>query len=126
MSDAVDHAAALFGRHRAEVGFVMRKSLERAAVRAELFTTPAGAAYVWHRRDGQTTLHAIVSEQPGDGATLLARVVADCQRRRQTSILARGPVGQAANDWYIRRGFVLLRVEPGKARPLNVWSLDLG
>jgi hypothetical protein len=123
VNDPIAHAAALLGRHRAEVGFVLRKSLERASARDELFTTHASAAYVWHRRDGQTTLHAIVSEEAGHGSRLLQLIVSDSRARGQTSLLARCPEGLAANDWYARRDFVLARVEPGKLRPLNVWVL---
>src|SRR6185312_2332177 len=102
-------------------GFVMQRSIDLASVRNELFTSPHGAAYVWRRRDGQTTIHAIVSDARGDGSALLQRIIEDSRTRGQTSLTAKCPAGLAANDWYRRRGFVLDHTEPGKARSLNVW-----
>lgn len=124
-TDAILHAVALANRHKHDLGYVMTKSLERAKQRGELYVDTAAMAYVWRRRDGQTTLHAIVSEQPGQGSALLARIVADCRTRGQTSILARCPVDLPSNDWYRRRGFALAGTEPGKLRPLHVWRLAL-
>ncbi|HXT35005.1 MAG TPA: hypothetical protein VN837_05460 [Chloroflexota bacterium] len=121
-----DHSAVLFGRHRAALGFTRTASLDLASVRNELFVTAHGAAYVWRRLDGQTTIHAIVSEARGEGSLLLARLIADSRSRGQTQLLAKCPADLPANAWYARRGFVLAGTEAGKRRPLNLWRLALG
>lgn len=123
--NAVEHAVILFGRHREELGFIMRKSIEQAEARNELFVTSAGAAMVWNRRDTQTTIHAICSEEPGQGSRLLQLIVSDCRARGQTCLVAKCVASLPADRWYARRGFVVLRSEPGKWRPLNVWQFTL-
>lgn len=125
MVDPITHAAALASRHRAELGYVMRRSLERAYAREELYVSTHAMAYVWHRRDGQTTIHAIVSEAPGEGSALLTRVAANCRARGQQFLLAKCPADLPANTWYRRRGFSLLANEPGRHRRLNIWALEL-
>lgn len=119
--NAVEHAAALFGRHREELGFIMHKSIEQAEARDELFVTSAGAAMVWHRRDKQTTIHAICSEERGHGSRLLQLILADCKARGQSSLLAKCPTDLPANAWYERKGFRCLVTESGRKRPLNIW-----
>ena len=125
IADHVDHAFALFCRHRREVGYQMRPTLEKAQERGELYVSDHAAAIVWHRRDGQTTIHAIVSERPGEGSVLLDRILFACRQRWQHTLLARCPVPLPANQWYERRGFTLRETEPGKQTPLNVWVLTL-
>jgi hypothetical protein len=78
----------------------------------------------WHlRRGGQLTIREIIATQPGAGVRMLNYL-------RETPgarcIFAKCPVDLAANTWYARRGFVLVRVETTKTgRALNCWELTL-
>lgn len=121
----IDAAIAIARRHKTELGYIMRPTLETAARRGELYVLPTAFAYVWHRRDHQTTLHAIASERRGQGSALLDQIAHDAQQAGQSSIVARCPVDLSANNWYSRQGFLLMATEPGKHRALNVWKLAI-
>lgn len=71
----------------------------------------------WHRRrDGVTVIYEILSQRPGVGQALLARL--------PRPIVAKCPADLPANAWYQRRGFVLTATETTRSgRVLNVWRL---
>lgn len=116
---------ALFGRFRERLGYIPLPALRTAAARHELYATDAAAAYVWRRRDGVTTLHAIASERRGDGSRLLHAIITDSVAAGQHTIRARCPATLRANLWYLAKGFILVGEESGKHVALNVWELAL-
>lgn len=96
------------------------ESLHESNQRGELLLLDGGYCR-WHRRqDGVITIYEIISQRPGVGQQMLARLV----EQKPTVIVAKCPVDLTANDWYARRGFGLDRVETTKSgRQLNVWKL---
>ena len=109
----------------------MRKSLEVADSRGELYVSPCGdgMAYTWRRRDRSTTLHAIAVRKDcrlhGVGGALMARIVADGLSRDHTILRARCPETLPSNRFYARLGFSLGTTEIGRLTKLNVWELRL-
>lgn len=98
-------------------------TLWESAQRGELLLVQGGMARYHVRRDGQLTLHEIISTERGAGREMLERLkVVD----GATSILARCPAELAANSWYAKRGFALEGTETTRSgRILNVWRLPL-
>ena len=131
MSKSDVDAAAFIAARCKELGFVMRKSLEVADNRNELYVSPCGngMAYTWRRRDHSTTLHAIAvckdCRLHGVGSSLIARIVADGLSRDHTILRARCPETLPSNQFYARLGFFLGTTEPGRLIQLNVWELRL-
>ena len=77
----------------------------------------------WHRRrDNTITIYEILSQRPGVGAAMLARLIAE----NPAAITARCPADLPSNEWYRRRGFIcILSVPTRSGRMLNTWRLDL-
>lgn len=139
-SDDVAGAKALADRHRRDIGFVVRASLEASAQSGGLWVAVTtgvaepravtGFAQVHHRKDGQTTLHTIAVARDrrteGIGRGLLAAIERACRAHGMRGILLRCPTELDANKFYQALGFTLLRTEPGKRRPLHVWWRDCG
>lgn len=99
------------------------ESLYESDRRGELLLIDGGYCR-WHlRRDGTITIYEIISQRPGAGQEMLARLIA----QKPVAIVAKCPVDLVANDWYRRRGFRLVCTEATKSgRRLNVWRLDCG
>jgi GNAT superfamily N-acetyltransferase len=132
---AIDDVKRLADVHRYELGFIMRPQIEMAIKRGQLLVAyvPArdliGFSLVWHRRDGQTTLHAIAVREDmrgsGAGKMLIGGLLGDMYARGQKVLLARCPVGLPSNGFYAHLGFGCVAIEAGKNRALNVWRLEL-
>ncbi len=105
---------AMADRHRVEIGFVVRAALVEGIARGEILVTVGGFCHFHRRRDGWRTVYELVSESPGAGSALLAAV--------PRPVRLKCPVPLAANGFYRRMGGVLVAVEPGRRRPLNVWE----
>ncbi len=99
------------------------QTLYESARRGELLLIDGGFCH-WHlRRDGQLTIHEIISTRPGAGSEMLARLKTV---PNATSIFAKCPADLKANDWYIRRGFVCEGEEITRAgRKLRLWRFPL-
>lgn len=76
----------------------------------------------WHRRkDNSITIYEILSQRPGAGSEMLSQL-----RAYGLPIQAKCPSDLAANEWYAKRGFELVRTETTKSgRALNVWRLEV-
>lgn len=98
------------------------ETLYESVKRGELLLIDGGFCH-WHlRRDGQLTIREIISTKPGSGSAMLAEL----KRQPATSIFAKCPVDLPANDWYLRRGFELERIEMTRTgRKLNLWRLHI-
>lgn len=99
-------------------------ALYAAAQRGELLLVEGGFCH-WHlRRDGQLTIREIISTERGAGSRML-----DILRLTPgaTSIIAKCPCDLESNDWYYRRGFVLVEQQPTRNTKgaVNVWKLTL-
>ena len=99
------------------------ESLHESNQKGELLLLNGGYCR-WHKkRDGVITIYEIISQRPGAGQAMLARLV----EQQPVAIVAKCPTDLAANAWYEQRGFVLDRTETtSSGRQLNVWRLDLG
>lgn len=99
------------------------EQLHESSKRDELLLIDGGMCH-WHlRRDGQLTIREIISQRPGAGVEMLARLrqVVGAQ-----FILAKCPVDLVSNEWYAKRGFIVSHVEQAKSgRKINVWRLEL-
>lgn len=98
------------------------ETLHESAKRGELLLIDGGFCH-WHlRRDGQLTIREIISIRPGAGSAMLEIL----KRQPAASIFAKCPADLPANDWYVRRGFILEATEATKGgRLLNHWRLNL-
>lgn len=99
------------------------ETLYESSKRGELLLIEGGFCH-WHlRRDGQLTIREIISTRPGAGSEMLETL------RRvpgATSLFAKCPADLEANQWYLRRAFMLERVETTKSgRQLNCWRMPL-
>jgi GNAT superfamily N-acetyltransferase len=124
--------------HRTELGFVMRPTLEAAIRTREVLVAHdlsaadhrcLGFVHYHHRRDTQTTLyHLAVSADArlrGVGKALILALRDDAQMHGKTVIRLKCPEPLPANAFYARVGFMKTLTEPGKARPLCVWEMQL-
>lgn len=99
------------------------EQLYDAQKKHELILRDGGMCRFHLRRDGQMTIHEIISARPGCGTEILEQLK---QVSGATSILAKCPTDLSSNDWYARRGFILEATEATKSgRKLNVWRLTL-
>jgi hypothetical protein len=98
----------------------MFEQLYDSLKRGELILLDGGFCRYHLRRDGQLTIHEIVSTRPGAGQEMLARLRAVGAAR----IVAKCPADLPSNAWYARRGFQKTAEETTPSgRHLNVWTL---
>jgi 5-methylcytosine-specific restriction endonuclease McrA len=98
----------------------MFEQLYDSLKRGELILIDGGLCRYHLRRDGQLTIHEIVSTRPGAGQEMLARLRAVGAAR----IVAKCPADLPSNAWYARRGFQKIAEETTPSgRHLNVWTL---
>lgn len=99
------------------------EQLNEARGKGELILLDGGMVRFHLRRNGQLTIHEIISTRPGRGAEMLERLR---QVPGAASILAKCPADLPSNEWYERRGFVREATETTKSgRKLNIWRLVL-
>lgn len=83
----------------------------------------------YHRQDGVTTLHEIgVAEDmqsSGIGTYLITELIQASQKRGQSKIGLKTPVGMRSNDYYPRFGFKQVGTYNGRKRVLNCYELEL-
>jgi hypothetical protein len=98
------------------------ESLHESNEKGELLLLDGGYCR-WHqRRDRMITIYEIISQKPGVGQQMLARLI----EQKPTAIVAKCPVDLAANTFWLKRGFRLDHTEQTKSRRmLNVYILDL-
>lgn len=130
----IDAIKRLTDRHRTELGFVLRPSLEQSIRDGELIVAVRGQVIVGlihyhHRRDQQTTVYHFAvdlsNRRCGIGRTLVDDLVSEAREVGKEFILLKCPVKLIANEFYRSVGFILVRTETGKERQLNVWQLQL-
>lgn len=99
------------------------EQLYDAQKKQELILLDGGMCRFHLRKDGQLTIHEIISTRPGCGSEMLERLK---QVPGVVSILAKCPADLSSNQWYTRRGFILETTEQTKSgRTLNLWRLTL-
>lgn len=130
----LDGVKQLADQYRNELGFVLRPALAKSIADQEIFVALTdhvliGFIHYHHRRDLQTTLYhiAVVPEEHmrGIGRKMIDQLCNEANHMGQSNITLKCPINLAANKFYERCGFVLISVEPGKHRQLNVWQLEL-
>lgn len=93
--------------------------LHDSNTRGELILLDGAMCRFHLRRDGQLTIHEIISQRPGGGLAMLDRL--SCIEYARF-LLAKCPADLPANAWYARRGFVRTKTETTPSgRLLNVW-----
>lgn len=99
------------------------EALHEAAKRGELILVDGGLCHFHLRRDGQLTVHEIISTRPGAGSEMLARLK---QIEGAASIFAKCPADLPANGWWQRRGFTCEGEKTTRTgRRLKLWRLCL-
>lgn len=94
--------------------------LNEANKRNELLLLDGGMCRFHLRKDGQLTIHEIISQQPGTGQKMLGEL----KTKGATSLFAKCSVAYQSNEWYRRRGFILEKVETLKSgTQINHWRL---
>jgi len=134
-AEQIDAIKRLFDRHKTELGFVTRSALVNSLKRNELLVAATengeivGVVHYRHRKDGQTTLYSIVVDSAyrlrAVGRVLLHELKHEALSKGQKSIQLKCPVELEANKFYKAEHFLLVTIEPGKHRPLNIWFLPL-
>lgn len=120
--------------YRNELGFVPLPALVTALTRGWLLVavqneTVLGVVNWWSRRDQVVVLYNIAVSPDmrghGIGLLLLESLLQWSRLHGATAITLKCPVDLPSNEFYSRVGFVLSRLESGKHRPLNCWTLTL-
>lgn len=99
----------------------MFELLYESMQRGELILIDGGMCRYHLRRDGQLTIHEIMSQRPGAGTAMLDQLTQVAGAR---FIRAKCPADLPSNAWYARRGFVQTATETTPSgRKLKVWTL---
>ncbi len=93
-------------------------SLYESLQRGELIMVDGGLCQYRLRRDGQLTIHVILSNKPGVGKQML-EILKLVKGAR--FLLAKCPIQYESNAWYEKNGFILDRIEGTN----NIWILSL-
>ena len=97
------------------------ETLYDSAKAGELLLIDGGLCRYHLRRDGQLTIHEIISLRPGAGMAMLDHLTQVAAAR---FIRAKCPADLPSNQWYARRGFVQTATETTPSgRQLRVWTL---
>lgn len=114
-------------QYRDELGFVTRPGLQQSAARKSLLVAidnceVVGFVDYWPRRDGWSTVYHLAVTKThtgrGVGRQLLYAVPAPIRLKCTQD-------NEVANHFYSNAGMALVRTEPGKKRPLNVYELRI-
>lgn len=88
----------------------------------ELLLVDNGMCNYHLRKDGQLTIHEIISTKPGAGKRMLEvllSIPAKC-------IVAKCPIDLPSNNWYLKNKFILIDcVKTKTGKEINVWKLNL-
>ncbi len=124
-------------QHKRELGFVVRRALERSIEGNEVLVTDrdfdgvTAFTQYHYRRDNHITLYNIAVidgyRSLGLGTKMIDALVMESHlvHGNTQAIVLKCPSGLPANAFYEKLGFVLVSVEPGKHRALNIWRLAL-
>lgn len=110
--------------HGAEQGIDFER-LFRAMTDKSVIMIDGGFCHYHRRRDGQITIHVILSNKRGAGRQMLQQLKQH-KATGVTVLVAKCPADLQSNHWYAAQGFTLVRTEQTKTnRTLNVWSMPL-
>lgn len=132
----LDAIKTIADKHKTELGFIRRPTLEKSILLDEIFVAIdeesqaiIGFVHYHHRRDKQVTLYNIAVIQAfrssGVATQLISALVEEAKARQLDYILLKCPEELEANKFYARYGFSAMPQEKGKHRALNIWRLDL-
>lgn len=105
-----------------ELGFILRPALIEAVKREELLFDPETRSFCHYhtRRDGVTVIYEICVPKEARGKGIAREMI----NMLPLPIQLKCPVDNESNEFYKHIGFVLLSVEPGRKRNLNIWRLE--
>ncbi len=122
--DSIKEVQQLSRKFKQELGFVMLPSLKRAVEEKGLWLAYqdnklVGFMNTHKRRDGITTIYEIAVDKDyqraGVGLSLLTCVTGRLRvKTTQDNVIA--------NNFYLKNGFILIEVEEGRKRKLNVYE----
>ena len=133
-SEDISAMKSLADAHRFELGFVRRPALISAIDRGEALVgrrsqEVVGFVLYRHCLDGETAVYDIAVQtahrRQGVGRALLEALRVEARSLGQRTIRAKCPLDLPANRFYEQLGYKLESQEPGKRRPLAVWSLGI-
>lgn len=124
----------LCDQHRNELGFVLRPALVASIEANEILVADEagqviGFVHYHHRRDLSTTIYHIAvatnARRNGVGRTLIEALRYECMQQKRLAIRLKCPTTLPVNEFYKQIGFVLIEVDKGKRRSLNLWLMRL-
>ena len=133
----LDRIKIIADRHKRELGFVVRRALERSIEGNEVLVADrdidgvAAFTQYHYRRDNHITLYniAVLDEYRslGLGSKMIDALVMESHlvHGNMQAIVLKCPSGLPANAFYEKLGFALVSIQPGKHRALNIWKLAL-
>jgi ribosomal protein S18 acetylase RimI-like enzyme len=120
--------------NREHLGFINSGELTRAAKHGRLLIAAIGSEVIgflnfWFRRDSAVTIYAICVaskyRRRGVGRTLLDELDRLAHGAGMNVVRLKCPIGEGANLFYARTGFMWTGVTDGKRRQLNVWEKSI-
>lgn len=132
----LDAIKMIADKHKTELGFIRRPTLEKSILLDEIFVaidaesqTIVGFVHYHYRQDKQVTLYNLAVIQAfrssGVATQLISALVEEAKAHQLDYILLKCPEELSANQFYERYGFLAMSQEKGKNRPLNIWKFDL-
>ena len=110
--------------HGAEMGIDF-EALFRAMTKKSVIMIDGGFCHYHLRRDGQCTVHVLLSNRRGAGSEMLLQLK-QIAKNASGFLQAKCPADLESNVWYAARGFVLHATEESKTgRKLNVWRMTV-
>lgn len=120
--DQIDNIAAVATKSSKELGFTRKVALQEAVKRGELLVDLGSFSFCeYHtRKDGWTVVYAICVAEASRGKGIAKEFI----NKIPKPIFLKCTQSNPANQFYERIGFKLVRTEPGRKQPLNIWILE--
>lgn len=97
-----------------------------SAKKGELILIDGGICQYHLRRDGQITIHSIISISPGAGSKMFKMLLKEAKQKKAFCLVAKCPSNLESNKWYKKKGFKKTTTEKLKSGTIiNVWHLPL-
>ena len=94
--------------------------------RGELILIDGGICQYHIRKDGQLTIHVIISTRPGSGSKMFFLIKKIAKDRKAFSIVAKCPSDLDSNKWYEKKGFKKTETKKlPSGRSVNTWVIIL-
>lgn len=99
------------------------EQLFSAEKNGELILVEGGILDYHLRKDGQATIHIIISQKKGAGKKMLNMLI---EKANPIMVVAKCPDDLDSNGWYAKMGFKKIEVSKAKTgREINTWMLPV-